>query len=196
MQMLEVTKQDGSINMQVVNALKSDGYYIGLSQGTGKVSKKIMEITKGEYSHALAVIQGTVYQAHFGTGVHSLCLSDYEAGEAKKQSKITFFEVSSLNKTIADYLVEIKAPYDNTDIREHYEKNRLGHFNWIRDFNHSQSDKLICTEFVDWVADKRISYALSYAYSGEINPHEMFETCEALMGDGYVLNKIELNKPN
>ena len=178
--------------MQVVNALKEDKYYIGLSQGTSVVAKKIMDITKGQYSHALSVIKGTVYQAHFGIGVHSLPLSEYEAGEAKKQSKITFFEVKTLNEYLAKYLVEIKLPYDNADIREHYEKNRLGHFSWIRDFNHSSSEKMICTEFVDWIANKQISYALNYTYSGEVNPHEMYATCQALMGDGYILNKIDL----
>ena len=170
--------------MQLINGTDSTKSYIGLSKGTGWVSKKIMEVTRGDYSHTFAIINGIVYQTHFGKGAHCLPLEEYEAGEAKKQSKITLFEVNFLNEGLAKFFARANLPYDKFDIYKHYKTYRLD-FEWGAAFSHHNSQKLICTELVDWLTDQKISYALNLNYSGMITPQAMFEACQALLESGH-----------
>ena len=123
--------------MKLINGTDQTKSYIGLSQGTSWVSDKIMKVTRGIYSHTFAIINGIVYQTHFGEGAHCLPLEEYEAGEALNQKKITLFEVTSLNEGLAKYFASANLPYDKFDIVKHYKKHRF-HFNWDAVFSHEK----------------------------------------------------------
>ena len=180
--------------MQLINRTDQTKSYIGLSEGKGWVSQKIMKVTSGNYSHTFAIINGIVYQTHFGEGAHCLPLEEYETGEALRQKKITLFEVSSLNEGLAKYFAAANLPYDKFDIAKHYKKHRFD-FNWDAVFSHQNSQKLICTELVDWLSGRKISYALNLNYSGMITPQAMFEACQALMGvkltNSFIVNRLD-----
>jgi hypothetical protein len=152
--------------------------YIGFTRGTGWISRKIREITKGEVNHVFLIIKGIVYQSHFKPGVHSISWSEYKQSEFWNQEKIILIETKqSLREDAAKVLVESELQYDPTDIREHFKKH-VRPFSWRHDFEHQCRSKMICSEFVDVICNYAFSKNLGYCYPGEVNPQEIYEICK------------------